>query len=195
MARGKLLNADELWGPEPEGGCEALVDLHETPLFGDREPLESHVDELAHAVFGFAQCPLGLRTLGHVLHHLDEPLRPPFGGRDGEGVNPQGAQGAVLAPVVDDLGLRGPGFHGPPSRTVRANLVACREGTVAGTADARTRGRPQQAHLRPVRPEDAIAIPPGKKHKLWNTGSEPLRLLCCCAPAYEHEDTVITEGE
>jgi mannose-6-phosphate isomerase-like protein (cupin superfamily) len=46
---------------------------------------------------------------------------------------------------------------------------------------------------RDVKPGDAIAIPPGSKHKLWNTGSEPLRLLCCCAPAYEHEDTVITE--
>ena len=44
-----------------------------------------------------------------------------------------------------------------------------------------------------VKPGDAIAIPPGQKHKLWNTGSEPLRLLCCCAPAYEHDDTVITE--
>ena len=43
----------------------------------------------------------------------------------------------------------------------------------------------------PVR--DAIAILPGKKHKIWNTGDEPLRLLCCCAPCYEHEDTVITE--
>ncbi len=40
---------------------------------------------------------------------------------------------------------------------------------------------------------DAIAILPGKKHKLWNTGEETLRLLCCCAPGYEHEDTVITE--
>jgi mannose-6-phosphate isomerase-like protein (cupin superfamily) len=40
---------------------------------------------------------------------------------------------------------------------------------------------------------DAIAIAPGQKHKLWNTGNEPLRLLCCCAPAYEHEDTIITE--
>jgi mannose-6-phosphate isomerase-like protein (cupin superfamily) len=44
-----------------------------------------------------------------------------------------------------------------------------------------------------VRAGDAIAIPPGKKHKLWNTGDETLRLLCCCAPAYEHTDTVITE--
>ncbi len=29
---------------------------------------------------------------------------------------------------------------------------------------------------------DAIAIHPGQRHKLWNTGAEPLRLLCCCAP-------------
>ncbi len=47
---------------------------------------------------------------------------------------------------------------------------------------------------RDVRAGDAIAIPPGQKHKLWNTGTEPLRLLCCCAPAYEHSDTVITEA-
>jgi len=44
-----------------------------------------------------------------------------------------------------------------------------------------------------VKPGDAIAIPPGQKHKLWNTGGEVLRLLCCCAPAYEHSDTIITE--
>lgn len=46
---------------------------------------------------------------------------------------------------------------------------------------------------RDVKPGDAIAIPPGQKHKLWNIGEETLRLLCCCAPAYEHDDTVITE--
>jgi len=40
---------------------------------------------------------------------------------------------------------------------------------------------------------DAVAILPGQRHKLWNTGREQLRLLCCCAPAYEHEDTVVTE--
>jgi len=45
-----------------------------------------------------------------------------------------------------------------------------------------------------VKAGDAIAIPPGRKHKLWNTGNETLRLLCCCAPGYEHSDTVITEG-
>lgn len=46
---------------------------------------------------------------------------------------------------------------------------------------------------REVRAGDAIAIPPGLRHKLWNTGTESLRLLCCCAPAYEHSDTFITE--
>jgi mannose-6-phosphate isomerase-like protein (cupin superfamily) len=49
------------------------------------------------------------------------------------------------------------------------------------------------AELREVKPGDAIAIPPGQKHKLWNIGHETLRLLCCCAPAYEHSDTFITE--
>lgn len=48
--------------------------------------------------------------------------------------------------------------------------------------------------VRDVRAGDAIAIPPGQKHKLWNTGAETLRLLCCCAPAYEHSDTIITEA-
>ena len=47
---------------------------------------------------------------------------------------------------------------------------------------------------RAVGPGDAIAITPGSRHKLWNTGNEVLRLLCCCAPAYEHDDTVITES-
>lgn len=48
---------------------------------------------------------------------------------------------------------------------------------------------------REVNAGDAIAIPPGKRHKLFNTGRGVLRLLCCCAPAYEHGDTVITEQE
>ena len=50
-----------------------------------------------------------------------------------------------------------------------------------------------EAELCDVRIGDAIAIPPGQKHKIWNTGTEPLKLLCCCVPAYEHIDTIITE--
>jgi mannose-6-phosphate isomerase-like protein (cupin superfamily) len=50
-----------------------------------------------------------------------------------------------------------------------------------------------EGETREVRAGDAIAILPGQKHKLWNTGGEVLRLLCSCAPGYEHNDTVITE--
>jgi len=56
-----------------------------------------------------------------------------------------------------------------------------------------TRRMRMEGELGDVRAGDAIAIPPGQRHKLWNTGKETLRLLCCCAPAYEHSDTVITE--
>jgi mannose-6-phosphate isomerase-like protein (cupin superfamily) len=49
--------------------------------------------------------------------------------------------------------------------------------------------------LRDVSAGDAIAILPGQRHKLWNTGESVLRLLCCCAPAYEHSDTFITETD
>lgn len=50
-----------------------------------------------------------------------------------------------------------------------------------------------EGELRDVVVGDAIVITPGQRHKLWNIGTEPLRLLCCCAPAYEHTDTIITE--
>ncbi len=47
---------------------------------------------------------------------------------------------------------------------------------------------------RAVRDGDCVVIPPGTPHKLWNDGTEPLVLLCACAPAYSHEDTVLLEG-
>ena len=36
---------------------------------------------------------------------------------------------------------------------------------------------------------DTICIPPGTPHCIANTGTEPLRILCCCAPPYAHGDT------
>jgi mannose-6-phosphate isomerase-like protein (cupin superfamily) len=47
----------------------------------------------------------------------------------------------------------------------------------------------EEAH---VRAGDCVVIPPGTPHKMFNLGPEPLVLLCCCAPAYSHEDTVMT---
>ncbi|HSS73583.1 MAG TPA: cupin domain-containing protein [Gaiellaceae bacterium] len=41
---------------------------------------------------------------------------------------------------------------------------------------------------RAVSPGDAILIPPGVWHQI-TAGEERLRFLCCCSPAYRHEDT------
>ena len=35
---------------------------------------------------------------------------------------------------------------------------------------------------------DAVLIPPGARHQI-RADAEGLRFLCCCAPAYRHEDT------
>jgi len=40
-----------------------------------------------------------------------------------------------------------------------------------------------------VGPGDSILIPPGTPHQIQNTGTAPLKILCCCAPAYTHGDT------
>jgi mannose-6-phosphate isomerase-like protein (cupin superfamily) len=45
-----------------------------------------------------------------------------------------------------------------------------------------------------VRAGHCATIRPGIVHKLWNTGADELVLLCCCAPPYRDEDTVLTGG-
>jgi mannose-6-phosphate isomerase-like protein (cupin superfamily) len=45
--------------------------------------------------------------------------------------------------------------------------------------------------IRSVGPGDAIAIPPGSLHQIANTGKVLLKFLCCCAPGYEHDDTIL----
>ena len=44
---------------------------------------------------------------------------------------------------------------------------------------------------RTIGPGDAIAIPPGEVHWIENPNQVDLVFLCCCAPGYEHADTVI----
>lgn len=48
--------------------------------------------------------------------------------------------------------------------------------------------------VRQVRAGDAIAIPPGAPHQIRNHGDATLKILCCCAPGYEHADTVLLES-
>lgn len=40
-----------------------------------------------------------------------------------------------------------------------------------------------------VRAGDTVAIAPGNAHCVENTGKDPMKILCACAPAYSHEDT------
>jgi mannose-6-phosphate isomerase-like protein (cupin superfamily) len=46
---------------------------------------------------------------------------------------------------------------------------------------------------RAVAAGDCALIAPGSTHKLFNTGGEPLRIVCACAPAYSDADTVLVE--
>ena len=50
------------------------------------------------------------------------------------------------------------------------------------------------ADVQGVAAGDAIAIPPGSVHQITNTGTIELRFLCCCAPGYQHDDTVLVEA-
>jgi mannose-6-phosphate isomerase-like protein (cupin superfamily) len=56
------------------------------------------------------------------------------------------------------------------------------EGSGVMEIDGETRG---------VASGDAILIPPGAWHQI--TAAETLRFLCCCAPAYSHEDTYFAD--
>lgn len=60
---------------------------------------------------------------------------------------------------------------------------------LAGTGEMRV-----QEDVAQVGPGDAILIPAGAVHALRNTGSGDLKILCCCAPPYSHEDTVLLES-
>jgi len=44
-----------------------------------------------------------------------------------------------------------------------------------------------------IAPGDSIVIAPGTAHCVANTGGEALHLLCCCAPAYAHDDTELID--
>ncbi len=44
-----------------------------------------------------------------------------------------------------------------------------------------------------VRSGDTVCISPGVSHCIENIGEDMLKILCCCAPAYAHEDTELLE--
>lgn len=40
---------------------------------------------------------------------------------------------------------------------------------------------------------DTVCIPPSTPHCIENTGADDLVILCCCSPAYSHDDTELLE--
>lgn len=46
----------------------------------------------------------------------------------------------------------------------------------------------------PIHAGDTVLIPPGMPHGVEATGTLPLRILCCCSPAYRHDDTELLES-
>ena len=38
---------------------------------------------------------------------------------------------------------------------------------------------------------DSVCILPGQCHQIENTGTQDLKIFCCCSPAYSHDDTVL----
>jgi len=46
----------------------------------------------------------------------------------------------------------------------------------------------------PVTTGDTICILPETPHQIQNTGKTPLKLLCCSAPPYSHDDTELLES-
>jgi mannose-6-phosphate isomerase-like protein (cupin superfamily) len=47
----------------------------------------------------------------------------------------------------------------------------------------------------PVGRGDAVLIPPGSWHCITNTGDGDLVFLCCCSPAYRHDDTELQTAQ
>ena len=49
--------------------------------------------------------------------------------------------------------------------------------------------------VREVEAGDAVYIPRGHRHTLENTGSEPIKLILVCGPAFFYEDEIIEAQE
>jgi mannose-6-phosphate isomerase-like protein (cupin superfamily) len=44
-----------------------------------------------------------------------------------------------------------------------------------------------------ITPGDSVFIAPGIEHCVENSGSIPVKIICCCSPPYSHEDTELLE--
>ena len=77
----------------------------------------------------------------------------------------------------------------PGGETASTITRAPRSSTTSSSGSGRMRLGEEETE---VHAGDCVVILPGTPHKLWNPSSDPLVLLCCCAPAYSDDDTVMT---
>ena len=110
--------------------------------------------------------------------------------------------------TADGAGIREmAGVAGAPSAPARNQSLAEANVPVGGSTAAHYHPLAEELYFiqtgtgrmrmggeeRDVGPGDTVLIPPGVEHKITNTGDVDLVFLCCCAPAYTHEDTILTE--
>jgi len=79
----------------------------------------------------------------------------------------------------------------PHHHAVTEEIYYILTGTAAMTMGGHAGAETSDTETRDVGPGDAIAIPPGIRHTIRNTGDTELVFLCTCAPGYEHTDTFL----
>ena len=67
-----------------------------------------------------------------------------------------------------------------PSGSGKTTLLKCLGAVIEPTSGRMTLG----AETFDIAAGDSVLIPPGTPHCIEATGSAPLRILCCCSPAY-----------
>jgi mannose-6-phosphate isomerase-like protein (cupin superfamily) len=109
-----------------------------------------------------------------------DPIVPPDGSTVREIARPPDAENQSLAQAIVD-----------PAGETSAHLHRRSEEIYLFASGA---GRMRLGHEAfDVEAGQAVVIPPGVAHKLWNTGPDPLVLFCCCSPPYSDDDTELLE--
>ena len=135
---------------------------------GRREP---------HACFG----KFGILPGMDIVNHRDTV---PFTTADGSTIRELLAHrnSAICQQSLAEARLKPGCATVPHHHAVTEEIYYILTGTAAMTLGSETRD---------VGPGDAIAIPPGIRHTIRNTGPVELVFLCTCAPGYEHTDTFL----
>ena len=115
---------------------------------------------------------------------VNRDAAPPFTTVDGSTIRELLAHrnSAIRKQSLAEARLAPGAFTTPHHHAITEEIYYILSGTAAMTLGHETR---------PVGPGDAIAIPPGCRHTIRNTGPTELVFLCTCAPGYEHTDTFL----